>query len=312
MTDDLPHLILARDLMAAELPRRQLLLDPLLTTKSLALLYGPRGHGKTFVAMGIAWAVASGASFLGWRADTPRHVAYLDGEMAAGDIRDRLAMLGPVPDKLELMLADLGTFTSTPDLGTERGVLELCALFGNRFPDLMVIDNLASLAGFRGNPDPWRHLQRFLMMMRRLETAVLVVHHANKQGLQRGTSRREDLVDLVMAIRRPADYRQSDGARFELHFEKARSLYGPAIDPIEAQLSVTDGRAQWSWGTLEEREPDRVAALLRDGLNPNQIARELGMSKSKAYRLRAQLEAQGLTARTNPKGEANDRPLLTA
>lgn len=296
--NDLPHLIRARDLMAADLPRRDLLLDPLITTKTLALLYGPRGHGKTFVAMGIAWAVASGASFLGWRAPKPCSVGYLDGEMAAGDMRDCLAMLGPVPDKLEFMLADLGSNRSTPDLGTEHGQLELCALFGNRFPALLVIDNLASLAGFRAkDPDPWRSLQRFLMMLRRLQTAVLVVHHANKQGLQRGTSRREDVVDLVMAIRRPADYRQIDGARFELHFEKARSLYGPAIDPVEAQLAVdADGLAQWRWGRADAKEVDRVAALLRQGLNPNQIARELGISKSKAYRLRDQAEAASFLA----------------
>jgi hypothetical protein len=115
------------------------------------------------------------------------------------------------------------------------------------------------------------------------------VDHANKQGLQRGTSRREDMLDLVMAIRRPADYRPSEGARFELHFGKTRSLYGTAIDPIEARLTVdADGRAQWSWSKAEAHEFDRVAALLRDGLNPNPVARELGISKSKAYRLRQQ------------------------
>jgi hypothetical protein len=127
-------------------------------------------------------------------------------------------------------------------------------------------------------------------MLRRTKRAVLIVHHANKRGLQRGTSRREDLVDLVMAIRRPSDYKPSEGARFELHFEKTRQLYGTAIDPIEARLAVgDDGRAHWSWTKAETHELDRVAALLRDGLNPNQIARELGISKSKAYRLREQM-----------------------
>jgi putative DNA primase/helicase len=126
-------------------------------------------------------------------------------------------------------------------------------------------------------------------MLRRIKTAVLIVHHANKRGGQRGTSRREDLVDLLMAIRRPADYRSSEGARFELHFEKTRQLYGAAIDPIEARLAIRiDGLAQWSWTKAEAHEVDRVAALLRQGLNPNQIASELGISKSKAYRLRDQ------------------------
>ena len=168
---------------------------------------------------------------------------------------------------------------------------DLLALFPHHQPDLLVIDNLASLVGFRTrDPDPWRTVQRFLMILRRLQIAVLIVHHANKQGRQRGTSRREDIVDLVMAIRRPADYRPSEGARFELHFEKTRSLVGTAIDPIEARLTVdADGRAQWSWSKTATHELGRVAALLRDGLNPNQVARELGISKSKAYRLRQQM-----------------------
>jgi hypothetical protein len=290
MSDHPARLRCAHELIATDIPPRDLLLDPLISTQTLALLYGPRGLGKTFVALGIAWAVASGESFLGWRGRGRCRVVYLDGEMAAVDIQKRLALFGPTPDNLEFLVADLERSGSIPDLGTPRGHRELLDLC-NVFPDLLVIDNLASLCGFRTKDhDPWRKLERFLLMLRRIKTAVLIVHHANKQGRQRGTSRREDLVDLVMAIRRPADYRPSEGARFELHFEKTRQLYGTAIDPIEARLAVGyDGRGQWSWTKAEAHEFDRVATLLRQGLNPNQIARELGISKSKAYRLREQM-----------------------
>jgi hypothetical protein len=65
---------------------------------------------------------------------------------------------------------------------------------------------------------------------------------------------------------------------------------GAAIDPIEARLAIgTNGLAHWSWTKAETHEVDRVAALLRQDLNPNQIASELGISKSKAYRLREQM-----------------------
>jgi hypothetical protein len=37
-----------------------------------------------------------------------------------------------------------------------------------------------------------------------------------------------------------------------------------------------------------------VAALLKAGLNPNQVARELRISKSKNYRLREQAMEMGL------------------
>src|SRR6185437_13824590 len=101
MDDQPARLRCASELAATDLPPRELLLDPLISTQTLALLYGPRGIGKTFVALGIAWAAASGGSFLGWRARQPRRVLYVDGEMAAVDMRQRLAALGPAPPLLD-------------------------------------------------------------------------------------------------------------------------------------------------------------------------------------------------------------------
>src|SRR6185437_13542311 len=95
------------ELRAAALPARTPILDPILSTKSLTLLYGARGLGKTFVALGIARAAAAGESFLGWQSPRPHRVLYLDGEMAAADIRTRLAAFGPPPPTLDFMLADL-------------------------------------------------------------------------------------------------------------------------------------------------------------------------------------------------------------
>ena len=45
------------------------------------------------------------------------------------------------------------------------------------------------------------------MVLRKAGRAVLMVHHANKQGLQRGSSRREDMLDLVMALHRPRGWK---------------------------------------------------------------------------------------------------------
>src|SRR5881394_4270692 len=93
----------APELVAECLPASPIL-APILTSKSLALLHGPRGLGKTFLALAIARAVAAGESVLGWRSPRPHRVTYVDGEMAAADIRQRLARLGPLPPTLELIL----------------------------------------------------------------------------------------------------------------------------------------------------------------------------------------------------------------
>ncbi len=291
-----PPLISAPAFVAADLPRRQTILGPILTSKTLALLYGPRGLGKTFVALGIAWAAASGKSFLGWQASRPHRVLYLDGEMAADELQQRLLQFGPPPPTLDLMVSDLHRGDRV-DIAYAKGLLDLIRNWGN--PELVVIDNLASLAGFTtGDTDRWHELQRGLIVQRRHGRAVLMVHHANKEGLQRGTSRREDVVDLVMAMRRPADYDPGQGARFEIHFEKARRLHGASVEPIEARLGTDEfGRPHWHWQPAIVSDLDRVVALLKDGLTGNEIARELGLTRAKAYRLRAKAMETGLLER---------------
>jgi hypothetical protein len=70
-TVEMPPPVAAPKLFDAELPQRQIRLDPILSNDTLAPLYGPRGLGKTFVALGMAWAAASGSSFLNWHAGRP-------------------------------------------------------------------------------------------------------------------------------------------------------------------------------------------------------------------------------------------------
>ena len=72
--------------------------------------------------------------------------------------------------------------------------------------------------------------------LRRRGISVLIVHHAGKGGQQRGTSRREDVLDTSISLRHPADYSPVEGARFEVHLEKARGVHGDAAKPFEAQF----------------------------------------------------------------------------
>jgi AAA domain len=281
----------ATDLERLDLPEREPLLDPIIDSKTIALLYGPRGLGKTFVALGIAWAAASGGSFLGWRARRPYQVVYVDGEMAAVDLRRRLALFGPAPPTLDFILADLG-HEAMPDLAHYEGQARLMASWG--WPDLVILDNLATLLGRRtGDPDRWHQFEQFLMLQRRHGRAVLMLHHANKKGVQRGTSRREDAVDLVMAMRRPAGYRARDGAHFEIHYEKARSLLGTPVQPVEAQLLSDGARARWQWKPAAEDPIDQAVRLLGQGLGVAAMAEALGVSPATGYRLRTRARNAG-------------------
>jgi hypothetical protein len=81
------------------------------------------------------------------------------------------------------------------------------------------------------------------------------VHHAGKGGGQRGTSRKEDVLDTVIALSRPPGYVASEGARFEVRFTKSRGFWGSVAEPFEARF--VDG----AWSTSEIVADDSEAAL---------------------------------------------------
>lgn len=283
------------ELLALPVAPREMLLAPMIPTKGLVSLYGWRGIGKTLLALEISYAVASGGTVLGWGAPQPRKVLHLDGEMHLGMLQERLSHIAaaadhaPPEENLLILAAD----------HAEHGLSSLATPHGQSFVEsvldgvsLLVIDNLSSLAASdrsENEAESWSAMQEWLLKLRRQGVSVLLIGHAGKNGAQRGTSKREDVLDVVIALRRPKDYRLSDGARFEVHIEKARGLCGQDAEPFEAQYELRDGAASWRRRDLGNADLARVAAGLSDGLTVREIAAATGLSKSQVGRLKKQV-----------------------
>ena len=151
---------------------------------------------------------------------------------------------------------------------------------------LVILDNISTLfrSGVENDAESWAPVQAWVLHLRRRGISSMFVHHAGKGGEQRGTSRREDVLDTVIRLKRPADYSTSDGARFEVHFDKARSLSGNEIYAIEAKLETLDGVASWTTKALDDCLTESVAACLNEGLTVRDAAKELGIGKSSVSR----------------------------
>ena len=277
---------------ALELPPRGMVLEPRLPEKGLAMMHSSRGVGKTHLALSAGYAVACGGSFLGFEAPKPRRVLYLDGEMPANTMQCRLAAVvsGFVPQPpdaafFRLLCADV-TDGGLPDLGTTEGQAEIDAAIGEA--ELIIVDNLSALlrCGKENEAESWLPVQSWALAHRRAGRSILFIHHAGKGGLQRGTSRREDVLDTVIALRRPEDYHAVQGARFELHVEKARGLFGYDARSFEARYEERDGAALWLRTEIADAELTRVADALRDGMSIRETGAALGMHKSKVERLK--------------------------
>ena len=290
-------ILTANQLLAAGRPPRSDLLPPWLSSATRALVYGPPGIGKSFLALGIAWAVASGTSFLGWRSPQPRRVLYVDGEMGAAELRDRLALFGPLPGNLAIVPHDRPGGARL-DLGHEDGIVRLMA--GWNDPQLLVLDTLPALtASARAERDPERRdaLDCLLLHLKQSRRAVLMVDHADRRGGPNGTLC-ASAADLVMALRRPSGSAPNacGNARFEIHFEKSRQR--APLMPVLAELRTVDGAGTWCWDAVAERV-QRLAVLVERGLSRRDVCEALGIERSWFFRLKAEARARGLLP---PKG----------
>lgn len=110
-------------------------------------------------------------------------------------------------------------------------------------------------------------------------------------GQQRGTSSREDVLDTVIALRRPHDYQQEEGARFEVHLEKARGICGEDAKSFEATLDGHGEALVWRCRDIEDVRLAQVKSLHDEGMKVRDIAEETGIPKSTVHRLVKKLEA---------------------
>jgi putative DNA primase/helicase len=287
------------DFLSMDIPPREMVLAPVLPSQGLALLYAARGVGKTFVGLGIAYAVATGGKFLCWQAPAPRKVLHVDGEMPARAMQERLAQIvqsaekePPSTDYLRIVTPDLQE-DGIPDISSTEGQAAIEAYLEG--VSLVIVDNLSTLCryGRENEAESWEPMQQWMLSLRRRGFSVLLVHHAGKGGNQRGTSKREDCLDTVICLKRPPDYRAEDGARFEVHLEKARSVIGQDAKPFEARLEVRDIAAVWTTRNIEDRELEQVIELSREGESVRDIAEATGISKSKVNRLQKRARAEG-------------------
>lgn len=296
--------ISAAEFLRMDLPPRELMLAPWLPCQGTAMIYAMRGIGKTFFGLEIAYAVATGQRFLSWEAPKARRVLYLDGEMPAADLQERLSRIASVrgnvaPDHLTLLTPDM-QHAGMPDLSRREDQAWLQPAVENA--DLIIVDNISTLCrsgGSENDAESWDVTQEWALRQKASGKTILFIHHAGKSGNQRGTSKREDILDTVIALRRPDDYHAKQGARFEVHFEKARGFSGDDAAPFEVRLNTDQGYL-WTWQARLEGLDEQVLSLQQKGFKQGEIAERLGKDKSTISRVIARLRQAGkITANEN-------------
>ncbi len=163
----------------------QWLIDQVLPKQDLAMLYGESGSGKSFVALDICFAIATGFDWNGL--PTEQHPVVWIAAEAAGSMRNRTKAYAQAKG-IELENADLWVIGETPSLMDNEESVALAEAVRSKKPGLIVVDTLAA-ASIGANENSGEDMNVVMGACRMLhETTgalVMLIHHTGKD-LTRG------------------------------------------------------------------------------------------------------------------------------
>jgi len=263
------------------IPPRRKIVGEWFCESDLSFVFAPRGLGKTWFSLGLASAIVGKESFGPWKVHDHAPVLYVDGEMPLESLEQRIAGMG-ADDSLTVLSHESLFHTTGKVLNltvpeAQDAITRLCLRDGIK---VVMLDNISCLfSGMKENgADEWEMVLPWLLSLRRHRIAVIIVAHAGRNGLMRGTSRREDAAFSVIRLDETGDGGElKNGAAFISRFTKDRNSRTEQA-PIEWSFTTgADGHV-----TVSTKEADGAAVLIewvRDGLTgAKEIAAEMGIS----------------------------------
>lgn len=265
----------ADDFIRLDLQTKEKLLDPWLTMYQIVMICGARGIGKTWFALSLLDAITRGISFGPWKSVRSVACAYLEADMPSQDMQARLKALNPDGERKEKL--HIYSDAHANSLGIRRANLldeawrcEIKQVLLDRDIKVWVVDNLASLTpGIDENAkQDWDPINQWLLELRFAGISTILMHHTNKSGGQRGTSAREDNIDISIMLEQPHNYETEEGVRFLAKFVKKSIPTNDLSKISDTQFHLREdetGQPIWSYGCARQQTNKEVLRLLNDG-----------------------------------------------
>ncbi|MBV5346163.1 MAG: AAA family ATPase, partial [Rhodoferax sp.] len=177
------------ELVTWSVPVRKKHWADLIKSNQTGMIFGERGRGKTWFAMGLALSMSCRVEFLGHKPSKARRVNYLDGEMDLVTFQQRMLQicksLGVEPPTNDLL----------PSINTLDGQKIIDEMIGTEW-DILFVDNYSAWSSDgRETAEAWAPFMRWMLRHKRAGRTVIVIHHSGKAGKQRGSSKHEDALD---------------------------------------------------------------------------------------------------------------------
>ncbi len=296
-----------------DVPDYEWLVDKVFPKEGVGVLYGPPGTMKTFLALDLALAIATGYGPNWWKGfREPQPVVYMAGESPKAFRKKRMGAWvasNPLPGLEQRGMKNFWGIPGVPSFTMDG----FWSLFGELMhvegvkPGLIVIDTLQrAMVGLNENhvQDMVSAIARLEKLAREFDCFILVLHHVSKgpgdRTTMRGSSSLEASVDTLFELSTP----ERGSKIVKMHFRRNKEadidvppyLFHGAVHG-ESLAFVRD------WNPPSEKAPIRAGKGSEEWLTDLALANALGGNTLTTDHLATSLsQAYGVPIKVAKKG----------
>ena len=305
-------------------PKPKFLLNPLIREKTVTQISGDYGSGKTHLGLLLAISISQGWNFEDWFiAFDKRPTLYVEGELPAADVRDRInSLLNPTVEKggsfdstkiFTLTLDDLEmnghpfgfeplAITNEEDKAKRNrklidNMLNAIKDRTGQYP-VLFLDNITALTSIDENKSTdWSGLMMWLMLLKTKGVIIIFFHHTGKTtGTASGSNLSQRLVDthiLLKKLPEKAKFEEHDGVQCSVHFDKFRNFGGKHAKPF---MLLCDKQGYWKkYNMLMDQKDFKILELLNEGKSVEEMCKlEKELKPATVYRRIEKMKKEGI------------------
>lgn len=182
----------------------QWLIEDYIPAQSVGMIYGPSGAGKSHIAFDMAVCIANGIDWCD-KATKKGHILIMAGEGHNG-LNRRLKSIEKVRN-VDIDVTKISISERAIGIDSDKTMQEIVKAIGtlSNVPDLIIIDTLSRHlmeSSENSNEDMAKVVINLEYLMRRYNTAVLLVHHTGKNAKSgsRGASSLRANIDFSFVV----------------------------------------------------------------------------------------------------------------
>ena len=309
-------------------PKPKFLLMPLIREKTVTQISGDYGSGKTHLGLLLSLAISQGWNFDTWyKALFSRPVLYIEGELPAADVRDRInSLIEPNlesgakwdPSKIYTLTLDdlemhgfkygfepLAISNEEEKAKRNRRIIErmlnaIKARTGS-YP-VLFLDNITALTSIDENKSTdWSGIMMWLMNLKTKGVIIVFFHHTGKTtGTASGSNLAQRLVDTHIILKRlpeKAQFPNFDGVQCSVHFDKFRNFGGSRTNPFMLICNKKNGK--WTkYNMLMDQTDFKILELHNEGKSVEEMCNiEPSFKKATVYRRLDKMKKGGVIER---------------